>query len=439
MKNTKNSIPNVITWLLLVFNSFYSVAYAAHGQHAAHVTHAPESPSFLPAFAEVKGQYLPSYLLITDRKDRPLKKVRVDFSSYRGEWVPLEKISKDFIKLLLLSEDQRFYFHGGVDWPSMLNATWRQLWAWRERGGRGGASTITMQLVKLFKQKKLQNKFQDKLQQMRDARKLEQLWQKNEILEAYLNLVFFRGELQGVAAACEKLLKKEVSTLSTDDAMLLTVLIRSPNARAEMIIRRIELLQERIKKSDEDLWRRSSDKEQLRVWVLQLLSKKNDSDKVSIDKISNDEESILPAVGAGIGAGVGAGTVGTKKLIRKLSVDAEIQALVKRIANVQIKNLAGRNVADAAVVVLENSSGEVLAYLANIGSDSSAPSVDGVAARRQAGSILKPFLYAEIIGRRILTMNSILIDSPLALAVEGGDYNPQNYDHKFYGEVPLKV
>jgi penicillin-binding protein 1C len=96
--------------------------------------------------------------------------------------------------------------------------------------------------------------------------------------------------------------------------------------------------------------------------------------------------------------------------------------------------LAGRNVEDGAVLVLDNATGDVLAYVASSGDLSGAEEVDGITARRQAGSTLKPFLYADAIGRRLLTAASLLDDArPRRTPV--GLYVPQNYDRSFKGVV----
>jgi penicillin-binding protein 1C len=96
-------------------------------------------------------------------------------------------------------------------------------------------------------------------------------------------------------------------------------------------------------------------------------------------------------------------------------------------------------VEDGALVVLDNVSGEVLAWVGSSGSLSDASQVDGVIAPRQPGSTLKPFLYALAIEQRILTAASILDDSPVAVTTAGGLYVPQNYDHVFRGRVSLRT
>src|SRR5207249_3081655 len=98
-----------------------------------------------------------------------------------------------------------------------------------------------------------------------------------------------------------------------------------------------------------------------------------------------------------------------------------------------------QNVRDGAVLVVENATGEALAYVGSSGDLSSARFVDGVRARRQAGSTLKPFLYGLAFEKRILTPASLLADSPLEISVSNGVYRPKNYDDRFRGTVTART
>ena len=121
------------------------------------------------------------------------------------------------------------------------------------------------------------------------------------------------------------------------------------------------------------------------------------------------------------------------------TLDGALQAFVLDVVDRQLAALDQQHVADAAVLVVDNASGEVLAYAGNSGESSSARYVDGVRAARQAGSSLKPFLYELAIEQRVLTAASLLDDSPVNLVTPGGLYVPQNYDHDFKGLVSLRT
>jgi penicillin-binding protein 1C len=121
------------------------------------------------------------------------------------------------------------------------------------------------------------------------------------------------------------------------------------------------------------------------------------------------------------------------------TLDARLQRNADEILRRHLRELERRQVEDGALIVVDNATGDVLAWVGSSGALSRAGEVDGVLARRQAGSTLKPFLYALAIERRILTAASILDDSPVAVTTPAGLYVPQNYDRAFKGPVSLRV
>jgi penicillin-binding protein 1C len=105
----------------------------------------------------------------------------------------------------------------------------------------------------------------------------------------------------------------------------------------------------------------------------------------------------------------------------------------------QLAELRGREVEDGAVIVLDNATGDVLAWVGSAGSGSAAADVDAVLARRQPGSTIKPFVYALALERRLVTAASLIDDTPLQLAAgAAGLYTPRNYDHAYRGGVPVR-
>jgi penicillin-binding protein 1C len=104
-----------------------------------------------------------------------------------------------------------------------------------------------------------------------------------------------------------------------------------------------------------------------------------------------------------------------------------------------LRELAGRHVEDAALLVLDNATGEVLAWVGSSGPLSNAADVDAVTALRQPGSTLKPFLYAQAIAERRITAASLLEDSATQIQTTGGLYIPQNYDRHFKGWVSART
>ncbi len=123
----------------------------------------------------------------------------------------------------------------------------------------------------------------------------------------------------------------------------------------------------------------------------------------------------------------------------RTTLDADVQRSAQRALAEQLASLAEQRVRDGAVLVVENASGDVLAWVGSSGALSRSPEVDFVRARRQAGSTLKPFIYALAFEERALAPNSLLDDSPLELPTGIGSYRPENYDHRFHGPVPARV
>ena len=121
------------------------------------------------------------------------------------------------------------------------------------------------------------------------------------------------------------------------------------------------------------------------------------------------------------------------------TLDGELQLSATEILRYQLSALKDKNVNDGAVLIVENKTGDVLAYVANGGLFSSAKYIDGVKAKRQAGSTLKPFLYEMAIEENLLTASSIVEDSPINVSTPAGLYVPQDYDNEFKGSVSVRT
>ena len=161
--------------------------------------------------------------------DRERKLLRA-FTTETGHWrlaSDLERVDEEFLKILLAYEDKRFYHHPGIDPLAVLRASWQLI-----TNGRivSGASTITMQLARLIEPRENRS-LSAKLWQMVRAIQLEQRFTKDEILEAYLTLAPYGGNLEGIRAASLAYFAKEPGTLSLSEAALLVALPQSPVAR----------------------------------------------------------------------------------------------------------------------------------------------------------------------------------------------------------------
>jgi penicillin-binding protein 1C len=380
----------------------------------------------LPTFAQVRSQWRDSAWVLLSRDGVPLERTRVDNKARRGDWVALEDVSPALREAIVMSEDKRFYEHAGVDWRGAAAAAWANLWNTRTRG----ASTVTMQLTGLLSDEPDhagRRSMMQKAGQAVSALWLERSWRKDQILEAYLNLVPFRGETIGLSALSMTLFGKAPSGLDDRDAAIAAALIRAPNApyrkvseRACRILRDMKVPQ-RCQNLDS---------------YVELAFARP---APPILAVSPDPESLAPHFARHI-----AGEVHPSAGERVVStLDAKLQrfatdTLRRTLAELNAPRHA-RNVHDGAVLVLDNATGDVLAWVGSSGELSSARDVDAVLARRQPGSALKPFLYAEAIDERRLTTASLLDDAPLDLQAGGGLYIPQNYDKDFKGWVSVRT
>ena len=183
-----------------------------------------------PSFAEVRAGYRSSYAELHDREGKLLHARRVDFTSNRLYWVALADISPALTEAVVFAEDREFWQHKGVDWSATAVAAMKMVTGDRSRG----ASTITMQLAGLLDKELAWRRggrsLAQKWSQMQAARDIEHAWSKPEIIEAYLNLVSFRGDVQGIAATSLALFGKQPKGLIRNESLLLAALLPSPQA-----------------------------------------------------------------------------------------------------------------------------------------------------------------------------------------------------------------
>ena len=367
----------------------------------------------LPTFAEVKAAHRPSDITMLDRHGVPIQTLRVDKSVRRLPWVPLADMSPALLQAIVLSEDRRFYEHSGVDWSAVARSAWGNVWNQKTRG----ASTLTMQLAGLIDDGLARpaagRSVAQKIGQALTATQLETRWKKSEVLEAYLNSVPFRGEIVGIDALAQTLFGKHPSGLDAQEAALAAALVRGPNAPAATVAQRA-------------------------CGVLQLQSM-SCTGVIALTETALARrggmplgEQLAPHFARQVIAADGAAA-------QRSTLDAGLQRIAVAALRRQLAELSGRNVEDGALVVLDNTNGEVLAWVGSSGDLSGAAQVDGVIARRQPGSTLKPFVYELAFEKKLITPASLLDDSAAQIATASGLYLPQNYDGDFKGWVSART
>jgi len=373
----------------------------------------PVVASAQPTFDEVRRQHVSSEAVLLDRNGQLLHEMRVDMLGRRLEWTALEQISPSFLRAVVRAEDKRFYEHAGVDWLALTDAALDSMFSDRPRG----ASTLSMQVAAMLeeslKARRQRRTVGQKWDQIQAARELERHWSKRQILETYLNRSTFRGEVQGIAAAARALFDKDASGLDERESLLLAVLLRGPNAKPEVVSRRACALAEAMQASTPCAVLDALARTQL-VGVPDIAPRAILAPQLARRLLGEDARRVVS------------------------TLDARVQLLAAEAAERQLAALVGRNVSNAAVLVVDNRSGDVLAYVGNAGPSPVGRLVDGVRAPRQAGSTLKPFLYGLAIEQRVLTAASLLDDSAVNIVTPGGLYVPQNYDRSFRGVVSVR-
>jgi len=367
-----------------------------------------------PSYADLRAHWRSSDAELLDRHGDVLYEMRVKAHGRRLEWTQLADISPALERAVIISEDRRFFSHHGVDLRALASVIMSRL-----SGRRGrGASTITMQLATLLDPglgHGGHRSVRQKLVQMRTAYALESYWSKAQILEAYMNLATWRGENQGVSAAARILFGKEPQGVNAGEALVMTALLRGPNAKYSVVKGRTEVLRHALA-----------------------------PDQPPLQEVANALDRVFAARPARFKAvelapHVAARLLGKERLFARSTLDLDLQRFATEVLERHVRAVSEHGVNDGAVLVVENSTGQVWAYVGSAGQLSSAAWVDGVRSWRQPGSALKPFLYAAAIDHHLLTAASLLEDTPLELAEERGLYRPLDYDRQFRGLVSSRT
>ncbi len=355
-------------------------------------------------------------LTIEDRHGIPLRTTRAGDGSL-AHWVPLDRMDPDLPRAFVTVEDRRFYQHNGVDPRAVLRAFRDNL---VHRRVVSGASTITMQLARLVRP--IGRGPTDKLVQTLWALRLEAHLTKDQILEQYLNRVPLGQGTVGVAAAMRLYFGASAGRASLGQAAMLAGLARAPSSQNPLIAPSQAAERRRLGLAALAAEGYASAEEVGRAGREPLLGIDRGNPFLAPHFTSR---LLLQAESAGRTL---AGTWRT-------SIDLNLQQALEDEVRHTVSQLADRGVKQAALVVLDNRTGEILAW---VGSPDfwadTAGQVDMVASPRQPGSALKPFLYALAFDRGV-TAATVLADVSKTFQTAGGPYHPRNYDRSYHGPV----
>lgn len=337
--------------------------------------------------------------------------------------VALDRVSPRFIQAIIAAEDGRFYQHGALDLQAIARAVKNGI----QRGKVvSGASTITMQLARMLSPTSAN--LPGKLAEVWHSWRIVAGMNRQEILAAYINHLPMGGNIYGVEAAARIYFAIPAKDLNLAQASILAGLPNNPTyfnpyTHWERLKQRQRYVLDRMV-ADGYIDRQQSD----RAYSEQVLFQSRQQGIIAAPHFLFWLARQLPSTKA-------TATVQT-------TIDRPLQELVEGQVKQVTRSLFGNNVHHAAAIVIDNHTGEVLAYAGSPDyfDDENLGSNDGVQALRQPGSTLKPFLYQLGLANKAIRPQSILADNPVYYAIPGGKiYNPTDYNEKFLGDVRVRI
>jgi penicillin-binding protein 1C len=361
----------------------------------------------------------PQSVQFVDRTGRPLRRVLQDQKIYRSR-CSLADVSPNAIAATLSAEDKRFRTHSGIDPLAIVRAL---VQAVRTGQIHSGASTITEQLVKLSCPDSPRGVWA-KVSEAWGALSLERHWNKDRILEEYLNRLNY-GDLQvGLASASWDYFEKPPGDLSAAEAAFLAAIPQAPSrldpfthfaaakARQRWVLQRMHV----NGYLDNAAYARAV------AEPLRLRQNSREFEAPLFVDLLLERRGTLLADG---------GVVAT-------TIDLSLNQWIEQVIARQLQTLTDKNVTAAAAVVIHNSTGEVFA-LSGSGDyfEPGIGQINGAWSARSAGSVLKPFTYICALERGAFP-GTVIADVPTDFPTETGLYHPNNYNHRFYGPVTLR-
>lgn len=352
------------------------------------------------------------------RDGSPLRHLLGEDGMRRARGVSAAEIPTMLRRAILAAEDRRFGGHGGVDLLAITRAAWGNA-----RSGRiiSGASTIHQQLIKNTSAK-TKRTLRVKLIEALQARRLAMTWASDDVLAAYLSRISFGNNLTGVSAAASGYFHKPLSDLTPAECALLAAIPQSP-ARFNPLRQLDNILPRQ---------RAILDKMQALGWLDAEAHRVARAQTITVQRFSGGFAA-PHAVDWLHGQEAAAATSSTRT-----TIDAALQEQVEIIVGQRLVALRGKNVGHAAVVVLDNATGEVLALVGSRDFQSAdGGQINGAWVPHSPGSALKPFTYLLALERGF-TPASILADLPIEYATASGTYKPENYALRTYGPMTLR-
>ena len=371
-------------------------------------------------------------LKFTDRNALPLGTI-LTRNQENTIVISLDKISPLFINAIIAAEDKRYYQHGALD----MKAVGRSLLeAIQAKQIVSGASTITMQLARMLEP--TPRTFGNKIREIWLSWRLTAGMSKNQILESYINRLPMGGNIYGIEAASRTYFGISATDLNLAQVSILAALPNDPTDLNPYYNWNI------LKKRQKYVLKRMVEDN----YITQTQAEKTLAEEITLQP---ENQGIIAAPHFLFWLSENLSTNNTHQNLLTTATPTVIRTTIHRplqqfvTAQVQqvIKNLEPYNVNHAAAIVIDNYSGEILAYVGspNYFDYQKMGSNDGVQALRQPGSTLKPFLYQLALENKIINSNTVLADIPTYYAIPGAKlYSPTNYNQdRFLGPVIVRV
>jgi penicillin-binding protein 1C len=348
---------------------------------------------------------------IYDKQQRLLRLTLTEDSQFRL-FTPLSQIGPELIEATLLQEDRYFWRHFGVNPLSVFRALWE---TYLVHSRSMGASTITMQVARL--RYGLQTKsWSGKCLQMIRAIQFERNYTKKQILEAYLNLAPYGGNIQGVGAASLIYFNRQVRQLKLPEVLILSVIPQNPLKRTpdnqQLLNIRNKLFLRWIQRHPEDL----SQKSQMN---LQIAMRSPKAMPFMAPHFANRVLQTLSIKGQAV----------------QTTLDGRLQTILERITKQYVHQKTDLGIENAAVLLVDTRDMSTKAEVGSVDffNKRIQGQINGTDIKRSPGSTLKPFIYGLALDQGLIHPLTVLKDVPHRF----GHYNPENFDYDFMG--PLKA
>ncbi|WP_249383933.1 penicillin-binding protein 1C, partial [Chitinivorax sp. B] len=358
--------------------------------------------------------FAPESTAIWSRDGELLRLTLASDQQYRL-WTPLEHISPRMIEAVKVQEDRWFNWHPGINPVAILRGAFRTY----AHDNRQGGSTLTMQLARMVYQLNTRSPT-GKLKQVAYALWLEARYSKHDILEAYLNLVPYGRNLQGVGAASLTYFGKTPEKLSLPESITLAVIPQHPNLRADRMLGppRLQKARLRVLARWPEAWPLSEAERRLARQPLPLRPLESLPFRAPhfVDTLLTDRQRMT-------------GPVHT-------TLDSKLQRLLERQIASFLQQKAAQGVHNAAALLIDTRDQGVRAMVGSADYFNRAidGQVNGTQAKRSPGSALKPFIFGMGLDQGVLHPMTMLRDTPSAF----GPFSPENFDGRFMGPISAR-